>query len=625
MLLLFLCVLAVHSTNIWLLSGSGNGNIYKSTNNGVTFANLPNAANTNLAYIWAKSATEIWAVGASGIVRKSLDGGTTWSTLNIGTTSNLNQIFWISQTTGWIAGNNYFSRTTDSGVTWTVTTTGGFGAEAMFFLNANGGFAVSGSSIWATSNGGVTWIFANTPSASLLKSIAFASSTTGVAVGISGIISRTTNSGANWNIITSPVTSVLNNIVFTSSTVGWIAHSTGLLKTTDTGASWTTVSLPTGGSLFSIASVSNYIWLGGGSFFTSADSGTSWTAVAAPGSSSPIISTTVNGSPTSTTSGSGTPSPTLYQVTEYFSNDVTCLNAPTALQIAQPLICTPSSTCTNINGNYGSKVSCVTTPQQYPSGWSALEIWMGSQSCQGTSEGILAAPANTCTGKWSLGTIQMNCSNNVILDCQSTSTTCGGCSSKSATSGGGCITGNPVSSIVGITSYKWTCTSNSNTVCFHEDTEIFYDKPNYFTSLFGMKALSNDHFILGDECRIPHVVKSDGVIIISECDERPLRLTPDHLVFTDRGLLPAGKIVIGDIVEGHFGRKCSVTKISSEKDQMYYGLNCIESVVFANGIKCSTFGRFHTLPAFWMKYASKFMGIEATSKVGDFFANLFHF
>lgn len=43
------------------------------------------------------------------------------------------------------------------------------------------------------------------------------------------------------------------------------------------------------------------------------------------------------------------------------------------------------------------------------------------------------------------------------------------------------------------------------------------------------------------ECKIPHILTSDGVRITSTCSQVPLRLTDEHLVFTANGLRRAGE------------------------------------------------------------------------------------
>lgn len=160
--------------------------------------------------------------------------------------------------------------------------------------------------------------------------------------------------------------------------------------------------------------------------------------------------------------------------------------------------------------------------------------------------------------------------------------------------------------------------SSSTFACFHETTQISYKgQPPMAITKF---AASNP-----SECVIPHSVRTDGVIIQHSCSSDPLRLTADHLVYTHRGLVYAGTLERDDVLyhtEEEVHGSCKVLEVSLEKDQTYVGLNCLHSVVIANGVKTSTFGSFHAIPAAWMKYASKIIGINWASAIGDTMVNI---
>lgn len=121
-------------------------------------------------------------------------------------------------------------------------------------------------------------------------------------------------------------------------------------------------------------------------------------------------------------------------------------------------------------------------------------------------------------------------------------------------------------------------------------------------------------------CRVPHVVKSDGVRITTTghgATGAVLRLTGDHLVFTGRGLIAADQITTADTLFGPTGEGITVASIEHESNQVYFGLNCLESVVYANGIRTSTFGKYHKIPEMWMKYAGSLLGVHRASSIGD--------
>lgn len=126
------------------------------------------------------------------------------------------------------------------------------------------------------------------------------------------------------------------------------------------------------------------------------------------------------------------------------------------------------------------------------------------------------------------------------------------------------------------------------------------------------------------ECRIPHKVIENGVRI-ETVDGHVLRLTDDHLVFTSRGLVPAGSIVYGDTlftsiearIDASKKDQSQVSRVTAETNQLYFGLNCLESIVLANGLKTSTFGKYHAVPAWWMRVVGSVLGSNRASSIGD--------
>ena len=154
-------------------------------------------------------------------------------------------------------------------------------------------------------------------------------------------------------------------------------------------------------------------------------------------------------------------------------------------------------------------------------------------------------------------------------------------------------------------------------MCFHESTLISYKGQTF--SLAHLSTIS--------ECRIPHIVRSkDGVIIETSCSNDKLQLTGDHLVYTSTGLKAAASVAVDDLLfadlsETHSCKVISVTKVTTE--QTYFGLNCLESTVLANGIKTSTFGRYHTIPATWMKIVGGVLGADRASRYGDALVEFF--
>lgn len=165
------------------------------------------------------------------------------------------------------------------------------------------------------------------------------------------------------------------------------------------------------------------------------------------------------------------------------------------------------------------------------------------------------------------------------------------------------------------------CSSIGGPVCFHADTEITYDGEPL--DLAAVKR--GDHA----DCVTPHIVTSaSGVVIETVCNSKTLRLTSDHLVFSSRGLVAASRVQPSDdlYLDMEQLHHCKVTSVRNESSaQEYFGLNCRQSIVLADGYKTSTFGTLHVLPGVWMRYASVVLGVHRASRIGDAFASMLHF
>lgn len=85
------------------------------------------------------------------------------------------------------------------------------------------------------------WVQTTSGTANFLTSITTISTAINYAAGFTGTFLRSTNSGQTWTTQTSPSASNINAISFPplgSATTGWVATSTGIHKTTNSGANW---------------------------------------------------------------------------------------------------------------------------------------------------------------------------------------------------------------------------------------------------------------------------------------------------------------------------------------------------------------------------------------------------
>lgn len=157
--------------------------------------------------------------------------------------------------------------------------------------------------------------------------------------------------------------------------------------------------------------------------------------------------------------------------------------------------------------------------------------------------------------------------------------------------------------------------------CFHKNTVITYKGIE--------RRLADFQAQREKECFIPHIVKATrGLHVAMHCQNSVtvLRLTRDHLVYTKgRGLVPAGQLLLSDELFSDLAetRPCPILYLEPEEEaQEYFGLNCISSEVLANGIKTSTFGKYHQLPSAWMALAGRMFGVERVSKMGDYLVDI---
>lgn len=153
--------------------------------------------------------------------------------------------------------------------------------------------------------------------------------------------------------------------------------------------------------------------------------------------------------------------------------------------------------------------------------------------------------------------------------------------------------------------------------CFHEDTLINYKGKEY--TLAELQAGAEP------ECHVPHVPTARGVTIATTCG-RNVTTTETHLMVTPKGHQLAHTLNVGDELFGDFTgeQKCLVTAVTrTNSNARFFGLNCVHSEVLANGLRASTFGDFHTLPAWYMYYAGLLLGPDAASRLGDNIADSF--
>lgn len=170
---------------------------------------------------------------------------------------------------------------------------------------------------------------------------------------------------------------------------------------------------------------------------------------------------------------------------------------------------------------------------------------------------------------------------------------------------------------------RWVCSDIRPGECFHESTQLQYGSATFDGLLQLQRQLPSD-------CSIPHVVTSRGVVLRVRCGGAAdatvaLRLTAEHLVYTQRGRVAARSVVAGqDKLYGDLAeqRECQVLSVDRETaPQRYFGLACKHSDVLAQGVKVSTFANYHVVPALWMRTMGSLLGAQRAAAIGDWFAS----
>jgi len=112
-----------------------------------------------------------------------------------------------------------------------------------------------------------------------LNAIGFATPSSGIVVGNSGVIRKTTNAGLDWTASNSGTTADLMDIAPTGPTSYIAVGKTGtMLKTTNSGGSWTPVNCGTTNDLLSIFVNGQYLYVTGanGTVLKSSNYGNAW-------------------------------------------------------------------------------------------------------------------------------------------------------------------------------------------------------------------------------------------------------------------------------------------------------------------------------------------------------------
>jgi photosystem II stability/assembly factor-like uncharacterized protein len=271
------------SATVGLAVGTG-GTVLRSSDAGASWQAVSGATVQDLYAITFVNATTVVAAGANGVLTRSVDAGQSWSVVNTGSGSPLYGIAFSSPTHGVAFGDGGFVRTTDGGQTWgPLQGSGFFSARRVAFRDANSGYAVGGDRVLVTTDGGASWAATlNTyESSSGLGDIVLSDANNGVMVGGGGRIFQITD-GVNFTEYgTRSTVQALNAVANAgASAVLAVGPSNDILRSTDSGQTWSRVPNPAGVPLYGLAMFDNTVGLAGGqrTILRTADGGLTWSS-----------------------------------------------------------------------------------------------------------------------------------------------------------------------------------------------------------------------------------------------------------------------------------------------------------------------------------------------------------
>jgi photosystem II stability/assembly factor-like uncharacterized protein len=247
-------------------------------------------------YSFAASDTNLFAGNGNGNVFRSTDNGTSWTVVYTGATFTRTDALTISDTNLFAANDVGVLRSTNNGTSWTVAGLTNVGPQALAISpNGTGGtnlFAgtyVSG--VFLSTNNGTSWTAVNSglTGSQLYITALFVSDTNLFAGTWGGSAFRSTNNGTTWVAASNGLTS--NHVHAFTVSPNWAGSTnlfagtyfgSGVYLSTDNGGNWAEAGTGlTNSNVRALARFDTNLFAGtdGGGVFLSTNNGLSWTAI----------------------------------------------------------------------------------------------------------------------------------------------------------------------------------------------------------------------------------------------------------------------------------------------------------------------------------------------------------
>jgi len=196
-----------------------NGIYLRSTDMGQSWVQGPNFNQSKTLYGIYNFQNLLFATGNGGIY-KSTDNGINWTKLRYGSGTKpvLRNFHFVNENKGYVTGMyGAVLRTNDGGITYDSLNVGNYDLFSLYFINENLGF-VGGAdgALFKTTDGGNSWNKLDIGTQGYIYNIYFADNFNGIITGSKGTLKRTTDGGNTWYNIP--------NTIITGSELFWGLH-----------------------------------------------------------------------------------------------------------------------------------------------------------------------------------------------------------------------------------------------------------------------------------------------------------------------------------------------------------------------------------------------------------------
>jgi photosystem II stability/assembly factor-like uncharacterized protein len=231
-----------------------------------------------------------YAAGGTGPIVKTTNGGQTWTKQSSGTTLGFTTIAFTDTLHGCAAGGNILRYTTNGGSSWlTPAALPAHGTKSIAFGRWNVGAAVgTGGQIIQTTNGGVNWTMVVSSVGASLFGVAFADSANAFAAG-NNRIARSTDGGLTWSLAWTPSAVLWDVTTFSAQLVVAVGYKSSptrgiAYRSTDLGITWDSLVVSPGAELKAVSFCSRdtgFVLSSTGGIYKTRNGGSTWDSVSA--------------------------------------------------------------------------------------------------------------------------------------------------------------------------------------------------------------------------------------------------------------------------------------------------------------------------------------------------------